>query len=137
MQLQLVKSLKSVFRRKRRNPDRVYVFDPDVEEFNYRKSWFLRFYSALGCISLPKPQKYYPEFTDVFQEPLRPKTPAPPVCESCTEFDESDIELIELGDDILPVESEGEQEDPLHMIIAWEYPEEQMPVFHYLGYGYN
>ena len=62
--MQLFKSFKSFFRRKR-NRDRVYVYDPDLDYYN--KSWFLKFYSALGCINLPKREKYNPDyFTDIF-----------------------------------------------------------------------
>ena len=52
--------------RPRRTKTRVYVYDPDLED--YRRTPFIRFYSALGCIVLPKPEKYHPDppFTDIF-----------------------------------------------------------------------
>ena len=126
----------------------MYVYDPDLE--HYRKSWFLKFYSALGCIHLPKPEKYNPDsFTDISgldkpanlkEDPSTTNLPFQRVqssCEAYTEdldFVEDDLEVISLEEDLPPVESEGDQESPLAMLIAWEYPEEEMPKFFYLGY---
>ena len=61
----------------RRSKTRVYVFDPDVED--YRRTPFIRFYSALGCIVLPTPEKYHPDppFTDIFSIPTPSSTPSP------------------------------------------------------------
>ena len=143
--MQLFKSftskLTSFFRRKR-NRDRVYVYNPDLE--HYRTSWFLKFYSALGCIRIPKPEKYNPgDFTDIFSSTSNQDTSnslsfqtLQPTLESGSDMDdiEEDLDVITLGEDLPPVESEGDQEYPLAMLIAWEYPEEEMPKFFYLGY---
>ena len=145
LMMQLCKSLTtkltSFFRRKR-NRDRVYVYDPDLE--HYRTSWFLRFYSALGCINIPQPEKYQPgEFSDIFSSSdNKDGSTSPsfqtlqPAVGSGSDIDEieEDLEIITLGEDLPPVESEGDQEYPLAMLIAWEYPEEEMPKFFYLGY---
>jgi hypothetical protein len=151
--MQLIKSFKSklssLFRRKR-NRDRVYVYDPDLE--HYRTSWFLKFYSALGCIHLPRPEKYNPdEFTDIFgldkpdvsKKDISTTDPSFQTVKPASETDlvdlnnadlEDDLDVISLEDDLPPVESEGDQEYPLAMLIAWEYPKEEMPKFFYLGY---
>ena len=50
--------IKSFFRSKQRNRDRVYIYNPD----DFQPSWFFRFYSAMGCISIPQPDT----FTDIF-----------------------------------------------------------------------
>ena len=44
---------------------------------------------------------------------------------------EEDLEVIILGEDLPPVESEGSQEEPLPLLVAWE---ESEPRFFYLGY---
>ena len=143
--MQLIKSfnseLRSFFRRKR-NRDRVYVYHPDVEY--YQTSWFLKFYSAVGCITIPQPEKYSPgEFTDIFSSSNDKDTTTIPSFQNLQSASESssnledideDLEVITLGEDLPPVESEGDQEYPLAMLIAWEYPEEEMPKFFYLGY---
>ena len=142
--MQLIKSVKSTvtsFFRRKRNRDRVYVYDPDLE--HYQTSWFLNFYSALGCIRLPRPEKYNPDdFTDIFSstEPdaKDDSTPSFQKLKTAPETNlddlEEDIDVIELKEDLPPVESEGDQEYPLAMLIAWEYPEEEGPKFFYLGY---
>ena len=145
LMMQLCKSLTtklSSFFRRKRNRDRVYVYDPDLE--HYRASWFLRFYSAIGCINIPKPEKYHPgEFTDICstmgQDDISISSAFQtyqPAVGSGSDIDEieEDLEIITLGEDLPPVESEGDQEYPLAMLIAWEYPEEEMPKFFYLGY---
>ena len=143
--MQLIKSfnskLRSFFRRKR-NRDRVYVYHPDLEYCE--TSWFLKFYSALGCITIPKPEKYCPgDFTDIFRSTDDKDISTIPSFQNLQsafgssnnlEDIEEDLEVITLGEDLPPVESEGDQEYPLAMLIAWEYPEEEMPKFFYLGY---
>ena len=133
--------LRSFFRRKR-NRDRVYVYNPDLEY--YETGWFFKFYAALGCINLPKPEKYSPgNFTNIFSSTddedastihsFQNLRSASGSCSSLEDIEE-DLEVITLGEDLPPVESEGDQEYPLAMLIAWEYPEEEMPKFFYLGY---
>ena len=51
--------------------------------------------------------------------------------------EEADLETITLDGDISSDETEGEQECPLAMLIAWEFPEEQVPQFFYLGYNWS
>lgn len=136
--------LKSFFRSKQ-NRDRVYIYDPDY----YQPSWFLRFYRAMGCISIPQPEKYNPDtFTDIFDlfkpdvdedekefsNPSKLQSPSSETCEDqdCDFADlEEDLEVIILGEDLPPVESEGSQEEPLPLLVAWE---ESEPRFFYLGY---
>ena len=145
LMMQLCKSLTSKlssFFRRKRNRDRVYVYDPDLE--HYRTSWFLRFYSALGCINIPQPEKYQPgEFTNIFSSTEDKETSTTPSFQNLQstsgsgnllEDEDEDLEVITLGEDLPPVESEGDQDYPLAMLIAWEYPEEEMPKFFYLGY---
>jgi hypothetical protein len=50
---------------------------------------------------------------------------------------EEDLELeeIDLEQEVERDESLGDQEEPLPLIIAFEYPEEEMPVWFHLGYG--
>ena len=124
------------------------MYDPDLDYYN--KSWFLKFYSALGCINLPKREKYNPDyFTDIFSSSTTNNT-------TCSQHDnfqkqgttdrgymeteiveETDLETITLDGDFSSDETEGEQECPLAMLIAWEFPEEQMPQFFYLGYNWS
>jgi len=41
------------------------MYDPDLE--HYQIFCFLKFYSTLGCIHLPRPEKYEPDnFADIF-----------------------------------------------------------------------
>ena len=49
---------------------RVYCYDEDYERIRWTP--FLRFYSAIGFIRLPKPDKYRPEFDRIFSEPVVP-----------------------------------------------------------------
>ena len=147
LMMQLVRSLTtklSSFFRRKRNRDRVYVYNPDLEQ--YRTGWFLKFYAALGCINIPTPEKYQPgEFMDIFSctdnedaSSISSFQTLQPAFGSANNMDEveedQDLEIITLGEDLPPVESEGDQEYPLAMLIAWEYPEEEMPKFFYLGY---
>ena len=124
------------------------MYDPDLEFYN--TSLFLKFYSALGCINLPKREKYQPEeFTDIFSKPEIKST-------SCNQLDnfpkdgtiytsiletkeveEMEIETIILDGDLSPDEAQGEQEYPLPMLIAWEFTEEDEPKFFYLGYNWK
>ena len=145
--MQLAKSFSSKFTsffRRKRNRDRVYVFDSDLEHYN--TSWFLKIYSALGCIHLPRPEKYYPDnFTDICI-PIEPEvtstpstpyfqTPKPTPLNNLDELDfidlEDELEVMSMEEDLPPVESDGDQESPLAMLVAWECSE---PKFFYLGY---
>ena len=103
----------------------------------------------MGCISIPQPEKYNPDtFTDIFDlfkpdvdedekefsNPSKLQSPSSETCEDqdCDFADlEEDLEVIILGEDLPPVESEGSQEEPLPLLVAWE---ESEPRFFYLGY---
>ena len=141
----MMKTLKKVSKTlRRKKSDRVYVFDEEVEA--YRKSRFIRFYSAIGFIHAPKREKYDPEkFPSTAQSPRprspRPRSPRPrsPCNTIRPEQEEEEVEVVTLGRDLPPRPEEGEPWDPLPVIIAWEYPEEDMPVFldfHYLDRGF-
>ena len=71
--MQLFKSSNS-----RLNRDKVYVNDPDLEQ--YRTSWFLKFHSTLECITMSEPEMYYPSnFTDIISSIGNEDTSASPV----------------------------------------------------------
>ena len=135
LKMKMSKTLKKVtkcFRKKR--SDRVYVYDEEVEA--YRRSRFARFYGALGFIHVPRREKYQPEVR-VRESPL--PLPSRSTSVEGEEWEVEGVEVLTLEGDLPPRTEEGEQLEPLPVIIAWEYPEEQMPVFldfHYFDRGY-
>ena len=129
-------SIKNIFRRKK-NKDRVYVYDEDhVNEVSYKLPWFLRFYAAMGCIVVPRPTKYYPEFDDVFIDNSIPARTESTVLvgsnNNMSDQDffspdfEDDLELIDISQDIEPNKDEGEQfEGWRGPLIGFRYKEEE------------
>ena len=134
--MKVAKTLKTMLRR-RKNKDRVYVYDEEVECIH--RSAFMKVFSAIGFVHLPKRQKYQPE---TLPKPSKLNTPPTTLHTGDMHLEdvlEEDIEVINLGDSLPPNPLEGQPWDPMAIVIAWEYPEEEMPVFldfHYLGYGY-
>ena len=144
-------TLKSIFRRTKNN-DRVYIYEYDEESGRQHRSTFHKFFSAIGIARKAKRQKYDPlKFSDSSPSPSSPdnspSSPSPPpnvqTITPTNVYDDIDLEdrleLMTLGDDLPPNPLYGEPWDPLAIVIAWEYPEEEMPVFldfHYLGYVY-
>ena len=135
-----VQKIKSVFRY-RKNPDRVYMIEDDTKPRNVVN----RFYKALGL--KPRDRKYNPEKFDPVLNPLPQissshialPTKAIPNNSSnldTSEFDdELELDIIDLEVEVPRDASLGDQEEPEPLIIAFEYPEEEMPVWFYLGYG--
>ena len=132
---------------KKNKSDRVYIYDEEVEALHQSK--FLRVYAALGFIHLPKRQKYNPERHNLKSRPssanpatfLNPATPRPVTSSPAPSFStmieedcEEELEVITLEADLPPKTDEGDQDEPLPVVIAWEYPEEEMPVFLSIGY---
>ena len=108
--MKMSKTLKKVtkcFRKKR--SDRVYVYDEEVEA--YRRSRFARFYGALGFIHVPRRERYQPE---VRESPLPLLSPSTSV-----EWEVEGVEVLTLEGDLPPRTEEGEQLEPLPVIIAW------------------
>ena len=144
-------TLKSIFR-KEKNNDRVYIYKEESGHQN--RSTLHKFYSAIELARKPKRRKYNPlKFAFNSLSPSSPdnspsspslphnlQTQAPRNRSRCDDVDlEDGLEVITLGDDLPPNPLDGEPWDPLAIVIAWEYPEEEMPVFldfHYMGYGY-
>ena len=132
-----VQEIKSAFRR-RKNPDRVYLY-----EERRSHSFFRRFLNKFGIKQ--RDRKYHPEkfqFSDVSSVSIRAKTSHPRAVQSRVNdsdpavFEEDlDIEIIDLEVEVPIDETVGEQEEPLPLIIGFEYPEEEMPVWFHLGYG--
>ena len=107
------------------------MYDPDLDYYN--KSWFLKFYSALGCINLPKREKYNPDyFTDIFSSSTTNNT----TCSQHDNFQKQgttdrgfmETEIVE-EKDLETITLDGD--------FSWEFPEEQMPQFFYLGYNWS
>ena len=134
-----MQGIKSVFRR-RKNPDRVYLFEEDRRSRNFLR----RLYATLGLKH--RDRKYQPEkFNQVpklSSFSTRPNI-SPPQSTSCntnfipdiTDLEDLDLEIIDLDIEVPRDESLGEQEEPLPLIIGFEYPEEEMPVWFHFGYG--
>ena len=93
-----------------------------------------------------RPEKYYPDnFTDicipiepdvkVTSTPSTPYFQTPKPLNNLDELDltdlEDELEVMSMEEDLPPVESDGDQESPLAMLVAWESSE---PKFFYLGY---
>ena len=121
-------SLKNILKSKKTS-DRA-GYDEDVE--GYKRTRFLRFYSALGCIHLPKRTKYNPnnftEFrplTPLIDSPRDTWIPAPgPTHLLKTHIprnirEDDDLEVIVLGEDISPNPAAGNQWDRIMIAFAW------------------
>ena len=104
--MKVVKTLKTVLRRMK-NRDRVYVYDEEVECIH--RSTFMRVYSAIGFVHLPKRQKYQPATSPTVFTSLYSSSTSGCVSPGCSVLEE-DIDVITLGDDI----------PPRAIIIAWE-----------------
>ena len=135
-----VHKIKSVFRY-RKNPDRVYM----IEDGTKPRNVVTRFYKALGL--KPRDRKYNPEKFDPVLNPLPQISSAlwvlptkaisnSPSNLNTSEFDdELELDIIDLELDVPRDASLGDQEEPEQLIIAFEYPEEEMPLWFHLGYG--
>ena len=135
-----VQKIKSVFRY-RKNPDRVYMIEEDTKP----RIFATRFYKALGL--KPRDRKYNPEKFDPVLNPLpqissshialpTKAIPNNPSNLDTSEFDdELELDIIDLEVEVPRDASLGDQEEPEPLIIAFEYPEEEMPVWFHLGYG--
>ena len=132
-----VKSFKSVFCR--RNPDRVYV----MEDTRKPQNLLTRCMKALGF--KPMERKYNPDEFNHRSDPsfsdelTASQNKIVPNCNILLDTDESEddleLDIIDLEVEVPRDESLGDQEEPLPMVIAFEYPEEEMPVWFHLGYG--
>ena len=135
-----VQGIKSVFCR-RKNPDRVYM----MEDKRKPRNFLSRSLRALGL--KPRKRKYNPnKFDHISGAPLAKIQPQPVVPTKVCSYisldtddsdfeDELDLEIIDVEVDVPRDDKLGDQEEPEPLIIAFEYPEEEMPVWFHLGYG--
>ena len=127
-----MKGIKSSLCR-RKNPDRVYLY----REKDMARSIFRKLTQAIGLKS--KDKKYHPEkFQHSVSTSSSNSTKSGVMSPSINTYvptdEELELEVIELVE-VPRDESEGEQEEPLPLIIAFEYGEEEMPVWFHFGYG--